>query len=113
MGYFDQFQNKGIPFMENAKQGKIQDHLGEALQIDDFGFINTQDYGRCAVIHFREYPSNFFFGNTYVTEMLDQVKADGMEGLLFASVIRFKEQTGKTSGRTYITFDVEEFTPNA
>lgn len=113
MGYFDQFKNEGVPFMENATQGKIKEHLGEELHVDDFGIIQTKQYGKCAVVHFAEYPGKFFFGNEYLTDMLEQVRADGMQGLLAASTIVFFEKVAKESGNAYIAFDVMEFNPNA
>ena len=112
MGYFDKYKYTGVPFMENASAGKISDHLGEKLHIDDFGIIQTKDYGTTGVVHFKEYPGYFFFANDILTELLLGVRDDGMQGLLAASTITFSKKTSK-NGREYINYDIEEFTPNA
>lgn len=111
MGYFDQFQNNGIPFMEGAEKHNLSEIVGKPLHIDDFGFINTKDYGRCAVIHFKEFPDFFFFGNDIIREMLEKVDADGMRELLALSTITFKCQIARVSGREYIGYKVDEYKP--
>lgn len=112
MGYFDKFKREGVPFMEGATLGKITDHLGEDLHIDEFGIINSKEYGITGVVHFKEYPGYFFFANEILTEMLIAVRDDNMQGLLSASVIRFSLKTSK-NGRDYIAYEIDEFKPNA
>ena len=106
MGYFDKFKNEGVPFMEGKTKGELQDVLNQKLHIDEFGFINGEN-GRFAVIHVKEYPEQFFFCNSVITEMLETVKEDGQEALLATSAITFSKAVSKKN-REYYTFEVEE-----
>ena len=107
MGYFAQFKNEGVPFMEGRDKGDKAEILGKALHIEDFGFINGQD-GKFAVMLFAEIPDKFYFGNSIVTEMLQTVERDNMRQGLRECAITFKERKSKESGRTYIAFDIDE-----
>lgn len=106
MGYFSKFKNEGVPFMDGKTKGEKSEMLDKPLHMDDFGFISGND-GRFAVMHFVEMPDKFYFGNSVVTEMLEQVQADDMKGELAKVVITFTERKSK-SGRTYISYDIEE-----
>lgn len=106
MGYFDKFKNEGIPFMTGKTKGELADILNQPLHIDEFGFNNGEN-GRYAVIHVVEYPEQFFFGNTVITEMLETVREDGQEDLLKASAITFVKAVSK-KGREYYSFEIEE-----
>lgn len=102
MGYFDKFNNGGIPFMEGRYKGNISDILGETLHIVDFGFING-DNGEYAVFYTREHADVFYFGNAVITDMLKEVQRDGMEAELSEQDIVFELRTSK-KGRDYIAF---------
>ena len=110
MGYFAQFRNEGVPFMEGREKGDKAEILGKPLHIEDFGFINGQD-GKFAVMLFSEIPDKFFFGNSIVTEMLQAVERDDMRKGLRECTITFKERVSKETKRTYIAFDIDENTP--
>ena len=103
MGYFDRFNNKGIPFMDKADKGDLHDILGEKVHITDFGFIKN-DEGDYGVIQLQEKPSEFFFANQVITDMLHQVEADDMKEELAKQVIVFSKATSK-KGREYIKFE--------
>lgn len=107
MGYFKQFKNDGVPFMENAQKGNIKDILGEKLHISEFGFINGND-GRFAVIAFDEKPNMFYFGNSYITRMLEKVEEDGKQDELRNVEIMFESRISKTTNREYIAFEIFE-----
>ena len=102
MGYFDKFNNGGIPFMEGRDKGNISDILGETLHIVDFGFING-DNGEYAVFLTAEHDDVFYFGNAVITDMLREVQKDGMESELAEQKIVFENRTSK-KGREYIAF---------
>lgn len=102
MGYFDKFNNGGIPFMEGRDKGNIFDILGETLHIVDFGFING-DNGEYAVFLTREHDDVFYFGNAVITDMLKEIQRDGMESELSEQEITFENRTSK-KGREYIAF---------
>ena len=105
MGYFDRFNNKGIPFMDNADKGDLHDILGKPVRIEDFGFIKKDgeegDYG---VISLTETLGVFYFCNQVVTDMLHQVEKDDMKEELANQYIVFSEATSK-KGRDYIRFE--------
>ena len=107
MGYFDRFNSKGIPFMDNADKGDIRDILNEKVHIADFGFIKN-DEGDYGVIRLAEHEGVFYFCNQVITDMLHQVEADDMKEELAKQVIVFSTATSK-KGREYIRF---EFTEN-
>lgn len=107
MGYFAQFTNEGVPFMEGRDKGDKSEILGKPLHIADFGFINGND-GKFAVMLFAEIPEKFYFGNSIITEMLEAVERDNQRQALKEVQITFKERKAKESGRTYIAFDIDE-----
>lgn len=107
MGYFAQFKNEGVPFMEGRDKGDKSEILDRPLHIVDFGFINGND-GKFAVMLFAEIPDKFYFGNSIVTEMLEAVERDNQRQALKEVQITFMERKAKESGRTYIAFDIDE-----
>lgn len=104
MGYFDRFQSKGIPFMENRDKGDMHDIVGEVMRIDDFGFIRNEEGEDYAVISFSEKPDLFYFGNKVYTDMLKQVQADGMEEELAHQYLKIVQRESK-KGREYFAFE--------
>ena len=103
MGYFDRFNKKGIPFMDNRDKGDMHDILDKPLHIEDFGFIQG-DEGEYAVIAIKEEPEMFYFCNSVITEMLQQVDKDDMRDELPKQVIKFELATSK-KGREYFRFE--------
>lgn len=103
MGYFDRFNNKGIPFMDNADKGDLHDILGEIVHITDFGFIKN-DEGDYGVIQLSEKPGVFYFANQVITDMLHQVDTDGMKDEIKNAPIKFETAVSK-KGREYIRFE--------
>lgn len=74
MGYFDKFnKGKGIPFMEDKTKFDVP--LGEDLTIVDYGFIQGED-APYAVLLFAEYPENFAFGNSIISDDIAQMEKD-------------------------------------
>lgn len=103
MGYFDRFNSKGIPFMDNADKGDMHDILGEPVHIVDFGFIKGED-GDYGVIQLKEHEGEFYFCNQVITDMLKQVEADDMKDELAKQVVKFELATSK-KGREYFRFE--------
>ena len=103
MGYFDRFNNKGIPFMENRDKGDMHDILGKKVHITDFGFIKN-DEGDYGVIIIAEDENNFYFCNQVITDMLHQIDSDGMRDELCAQNIVFSLAESK-KGREYFKFE--------
>ena len=105
MGYFDRFNNRGIPFMENSDKGDMHDILGEPVHIVDYGFIKKEDEdGDYAVIQLKEHEGVFYFCNQVITDMLHQVDEDDMREELARQVIKFELATSK-KGREYFRFE--------
>ena len=104
MGYFDKFNNKGIPFMEGAEKKELKDVFGEQVHIADYGYINGKD-GKFACIKLAEYENAFFFGNSIITEMLLEVDRDEMKSELPNQTIVFTQKQSKETGRDYTTFE--------
>ena len=103
MGYFDRFNNKGIPFMDNRDKGSLKDVCGDVVHIDDFGFIAGDD-GDYAVLALLEHPTEFYFANAVITDMLKQVEADNMKAELPKQPIKF-EMTVSKKDREYMRFE--------
>lgn len=104
MGYFDKFNNKGIPFMEGAERMLVKDILGQQVHIADYGYINGKD-GKFACFRTVEHPGKFFFGNAILTEMLMEVDKDGMKDELPDQAIVFSERISKETNREYTAFE--------
>lgn len=105
MGYFASLNgNKGIPFMEGADKADINDILGLALHIADYGYITGDDGNEFAVICFAEYPGKFYFGNSIITDALKQVDKDGMKAQISLASVTFSKRTSK-KGREYTAFE--------
>lgn len=74
MGYFDKFNGgEGIPFMEGRT--KVDIPVGKGLHLKDYGFIKGDD-APFAVMLFEEYPENFMFGNSIVTDDIKTIEED-------------------------------------
>lgn len=104
MGYFDKFNSKGIPFMDNADKGDMKEIVGETMHIEDFGFIRSDEGGDYGVISLREKPDTFYFCNQVITDMLHQVDDDNMRDELPKQAIKFEIATSK-KGREYYRFE--------
>lgn len=104
MGYFDKFNNKGIPFMEGADKGDLRDICGKVCHIVDFGFIRNDDGGDYGVMQLKEHEGMFYFANPVITEMLHQVDNDGMRDELCNQGIVFNLAMSK-KGREYFAFE--------
>lgn len=108
MAYWDKFQSKGIPFMENRDKGDMHDILDKIVHIVDFGFIRKEEEeGDYAVICLKEDNEKFFFCNAVITDMLHQVEKDGMKEELASQPIKFLLRTSK-KGREYFAFEFTE-----
>ena len=107
MGYFEKFNNNGVPFMDGAEKLEISDIFGQEVHIVDFGFINGNN-GEFGVIKLDEYPGKFFFVNSIATEMLRTVQADDKKGELAETAIVFEQRTSQ-NGRDYVSYNF----PNA
>lgn len=107
MSYFTEFNNDGIPFMDGRSKGDRANILNKPLHIVDYGFIKGTD-GEFAVMLFDEYPDQFYFGNSIVTEMLKTVSADNMKKHLREQAIIFTLKVSKKTKREYMAFRFDE-----
>lgn len=102
--YFQNLNNKGIPFMQGREKGQKEEYINRELHIDDFGFIDDPENGEYAVLSFVEEPKKFFFGNSVCTQMLKKVEADDMAEELVEHAIVFSKRISKKN-REYIGFE--------
>ena len=102
MGYFEKFNNDGIPFMDGAEKSDLSEVFGTPVHIVDFGFING-DNGEFGVIKLQEKPGKFYFVNSIATEMLRTVQADEKKDDLANEPIIFEKRVSK-NGRDYTAF---------
>lgn len=113
MGYFDKFnKGEGIPFMDGRIKTNIP--IGKCLHLKDYGFINGDD-GPFAVMLFEEYPKNFMFGNSIVTDDIKTIEKDmGSKeqalNLLAGASMKFTLRTSKR-GREYMSVEFIEDNP--
>ena len=113
MSYFDKFnKGKGIPFMEGRTKTDIP--VNEGLHLKDYGFIEGDD-GAFAVMLFEEYPDNFMFGNSIVTNCITTIEEDmGSKeqalSLLAGASMKFSKRTSRR-GREYMSVEFIEDNP--
>ena len=113
MGYFDKFnKGKGIPFMDGRT--KVDIPVNEGLHLKDYGFIEGDD-GPFAVMLFEEYPENFMFGNSIVTDDIKTIEKDMSSkeqalNLLAGVTMKFAKRTSKR-GRDYMLVEFIEDNP--
>lgn len=113
MGYFDKFnKGEGIPFMDGRTKTDIP--VGKGLHLKDYGFIKGDD-APFAVMLFEEYPKNFMFGNSIVTDDIKTIEKDmGSKeqalNLLAGVSMKFTKRTSKR-GRDYMSVEFIEDNP--
>ena len=113
MGYFDKFnKGEGIPFMDGRT--KMDTPVGEGLHLKDYGFIKGDD-APFAVMLFEEYPKNFMFGNSIVTDDIKTIEKDmGSKeqalNLLAGVSMKFTKRVSKR-GREYMSVEFIEDNP--
>lgn len=114
MGYFDKFnKGEGIPFMDGRT--KVDIPVGKGLHLKDYGFIKGDD-APFAVMLFEEYPENFMFGNSIVTDDIKTIEKDmGSKeqalNLLAGVSMKFTKRTSKR-GREYMSVEFIEDNPS-
>lgn len=101
--YFKQFVNNGIPFMNDRSKGDINKLVGEAIHIDDFGFIKGRD-GEYAVVSVKEHPTEFYFAGLALTDICRQVNIDNMRDEFAKQPIVLSIKKSK-NGRNYMAVD--------
>lgn len=98
MGYFSKFSSgAGIEFMDGRDKGYLP--IGQTVRIDEFAFL-ANDEGEYAVFTLQGNGSEFFFGNSIITDTLKQVRDDGMGEALRKVDVAFEKHTSK-KGREY------------
>lgn len=101
--YFKGFNGTGgAACMDGREKGDLSMITGEELHIGEFAFLSN-DEGEYAVFTLAEYPSEFFFGNSIITEMLKQVQADGMALAMRDIPVKFEKRISR-KGRDYMAF---------
>lgn len=100
--YFKQFQS-GLPFMEGREKAALHMLYGREVHIVDYGFMKN-DEGEYSCFVVAEEPGFFYFGNSIITKMLEQVDKDGMREDLAVMRIVFKQQKS-AKGRDYTAFE--------
>lgn len=64
--------SNGLPFMEGKE--KADNILDEKLTIKEYGFLNGDD-GEFISYIVKEYPENFFFGGSVLTERFKHIES--------------------------------------
>lgn len=96
--YFKNLTNQGIPFMNDRDRGDINDLVNKDLHIEDYGYIRGKK-GEYAVIAFREYPNNFYFGGMVLTDILHRIDKDDMKEQLLGEILRLSMKEAKDPDR--------------
>ena len=75
----------GLDFMEGKEKIDIDTVINEVLTVENFGYITTK-LGECVVITVKEYPSNYIFGSSVITEtfkkLTEKLSADEVTTLI-------------------------------
>ena len=83
----------GLPFMEGKEKLSVEgDILGKVLTVDDYGYLNGEE-GEYVVISLREYPHNFIYGSSVVTQAfkkLDSQLNEEEKAMLLEQGLTFK-----------------------
>lgn len=64
--------SNGLPFMEGKE--KLDNILDEVLTVNEYGFLSGDD-GEFIVYTTKEYPNNFFFGGSVLTERFKHIES--------------------------------------
>lgn len=63
-----QITASGLPFMEGKEKLEVKGNiLNNILTVDDYGFLEGEE-GEYVVIALKEYPNNFIYGSSVVTQ---------------------------------------------
>lgn len=108
MSYFSKFNRRGISFMDNRDLAKMSELDGKTMHIDDYGWLTDDSGEQYPVISFAEDKKHFYFGGLALTDMLNQVDADGMKDELKKVALKFGKRVSKKAHRTYMGFDILE-----
>lgn len=100
-----QITSSGLDFMEGKTKLEIKDILGQILTVAEYGFLEG-DEGEYVVIAVREYPNNFLYGSSVVTQAFKQLdenfsKEDIQEIINYGLMFRLEECISKNK-RKYI-----------
>lgn len=57
----------GLPLMEGKEKISVDNVIGQVLTVSDYGFLNGEE-GEYVVISIKEYPTNFIYGSSVVTQ---------------------------------------------
>lgn len=96
--YFKNLTSQGVPFMDKRTKGDINDLLDEDLHIVDYGYIRSRK-GDYAVIAFKEYPDQFYFGGMVLTDILRRIDKDNMKEQLLGETLRLSMKNAKEPDR--------------
>lgn len=96
--YFKNLTSQGVPFMDGRDRGDINDLVNEDLHVEDYGYIRGKK-GEYAVIAFREYPKNFYFGGMVLTDILHRIDRDNMKEQLLGETMRLSMKDAKEPDR--------------
>lgn len=68
MNKVQEITNSGLPFMDGKEKLEVKGNvLNTILTVDEYGFLNGEE-GDYVVIALKEYPSNFIYGSSVVTQ---------------------------------------------
>ena len=88
-----QITASGLPFMEGKEKLEVKGNiLNNTLTCTDFGFLEGEE-GEYVVIALKEYPSNFIYGSSVVTQAfktLDEKFNDEQKAFLLNQGLTFK-----------------------
>ena len=67
-----QITEMGLPLMDGRVQLPSDTILGQEVTVEDYGYLNGEN-GEYVVITLKEYPNNFFYGATVVTQSFKEL----------------------------------------
>lgn len=72
-GLVQEITASGLPFMEGKKPLKVEGALfNNILTVADYGYLEGEE-GEYAVISLQDYPNNFIYGSSVVTQAFKQL----------------------------------------
>lgn len=93
-----------LPFMDNREKEDLVNLQDKTVTIRDFGFLKDEKGGEYVAFICDEYPKDFFFGGSVLTDDLKTLQDDGYYEAIVKEGLptKFGEKKSKNN-RTYTT----------
>lgn len=90
-----------LPIMTGRTKGEASELIGQVVTIRDYGFLQG-DTGEYGVFILDDYPEEFFFAGSVLTEQLQEMEKDGYHADIVADGLPMALVTRKSKkGRDY------------